>query len=140
MKNLSAHKWIGIQPSKKRKGAFWEDRYHATVIEKGEYLLRCIVYIDMNMVRAGLVDHPRDWVQGGCVEIQNTHRKCILIDYEKLCHLAGHSVFERFQKAHLKWVHAALAKAEPRRETRWTEAIAVGDEFFVGFEKGKYMI
>ena len=37
-----------------RKGAFWEDRYHATVIEKGEHLLRCIVYIDMNMVRAGV--------------------------------------------------------------------------------------
>jgi len=33
---------------KNRKGAFWEDRYHATVIEKGEHLLRCIVYIDMN--------------------------------------------------------------------------------------------
>ena len=25
---------------KKRKGAFWEDRYHATAIESGEHLLR----------------------------------------------------------------------------------------------------
>ena len=24
---------------KKRKGAFWEDRYHATSVEKGEHLL-----------------------------------------------------------------------------------------------------
>ena len=67
---------------KKRKGAYWEDRYHATVIEKGEHLLRCIVYIDMNMVRAGVVDHPQDWVHGGYVEIQSPRRKCILIDYE----------------------------------------------------------
>jgi putative transposase len=36
---------------KKRKGAFWEDRYHATAIETGEHLLRCLVYIDLNMVR-----------------------------------------------------------------------------------------
>jgi len=36
---------------KKRKGAFCDDRYHATVIESGEHLLRCIVYIDLNMVR-----------------------------------------------------------------------------------------
>ena len=29
---------------KKRKGAFWEDRYHATAVESGEHLLQCIVY------------------------------------------------------------------------------------------------
>lgn len=43
---------------KGRKGAYWEDRYHATAIETGEHLLRCLVYIDLNMVRAGVVDHP----------------------------------------------------------------------------------
>jgi putative transposase len=36
---------------KNRKGAFWEDRYHATAIENGNHLLRCLVYIDLNMVR-----------------------------------------------------------------------------------------
>jgi putative transposase len=41
---------------KTRKGAFWEDRYHATAIEGGEYLFRCIVYIDLDMARAGVVD------------------------------------------------------------------------------------
>ena len=43
---------------KKRKGAFWEDRYHATTIERDEHLVRCLVYIDMNMVRTGVVSHP----------------------------------------------------------------------------------
>jgi len=72
MKSLSAHRWMGIQPLKKRKGAFWEDRYHATVIEKGRHFLCCIVYNDINMIRTGVVGHPRDWVHGGYVEIQNT--------------------------------------------------------------------
>jgi putative transposase len=40
---------------KHRKGAFWEDRYHATAIESGEHLLRCLVYIDLDMVRVGRV-------------------------------------------------------------------------------------
>jgi len=31
---------------KKRKGAFWGDRYHATAIETGEHLLRCLVYAE----------------------------------------------------------------------------------------------
>ena len=43
---------------KGRHGAFWEDRYHATAIETDEHLHRCIVYIDLNMVRAGVVEHP----------------------------------------------------------------------------------
>jgi putative transposase len=43
---------------KKRKGAFLEDRYHATAFETGEHLLRCICYMDLNMVRAKVVSHP----------------------------------------------------------------------------------
>jgi len=44
---------------KRRKGAFWEDRYHATAIEAENHLLRCLVYIDLNMVRAGCARHFR---------------------------------------------------------------------------------
>ena len=46
---------------KKRQGAFWEDRYHATAVESNRYLRQCITYIDMNMVRAGVVEHPSKW-------------------------------------------------------------------------------
>ena len=50
---------------KKRKGAFWEDRYHATAVEAGAHMARCMVYVDMNMVGAGVVSHPRDWPFSG---------------------------------------------------------------------------
>jgi hypothetical protein len=39
----------------KPNGAFWQDRYHATAIETGEHLWRCLVYVCLNMVRAGVV-------------------------------------------------------------------------------------
>ncbi len=91
----------------------------------------------MNMVRSAVVDHPQAWGHGGYAEIQSPRRKCILIDYEKLCRMAGYNDFERFQEAHRKWVNAALTEAEPIRETQWTEAIAVGDESFVRFVKRK---
>ncbi len=64
---------------KNRKGAFWEDRYHATAIESERHLLRCLVYIDLNMVRTGVVSHPSEWPFGGYNEIQNPRRKCVLI-------------------------------------------------------------
>jgi putative transposase len=50
---------------KNRRRAFWEDRYHASAIEVNEHLHRCLVYIDLNMVRAGAVSHPVDWEQSG---------------------------------------------------------------------------
>ncbi len=43
---------------KNRSGAYWEDRYHATAVESGDHLARCLVYIDTNMVRADVVSHP----------------------------------------------------------------------------------
>jgi len=38
---------------KSRKSAFWEDRDHATAIESGDHLWQYLVYMDLNMVRAG---------------------------------------------------------------------------------------
>ena len=55
---------------KKRKGAYWEDRYHATAVETNEHLAQCSVYIDLNMVRAGVVAHPSEWGFCGYHEIQ----------------------------------------------------------------------
>ena len=52
---------------KKRHGAFWNDRYHATMIDGGKYLWNCLKYIDLNMVRAGVVNHPAEWVWTGYV-------------------------------------------------------------------------
>ncbi len=49
---------------KSRKGAFWEDRYHATAIQTNQHLIRCIAYIDFNMVRARVVKHPKEWING----------------------------------------------------------------------------
>ena len=46
---------------KRRRGAFWEDRYHATAVDTDIHFLRCMLYIDLNMVRAGVVDFPGKW-------------------------------------------------------------------------------
>jgi putative transposase len=116
---------------KKRKGAFWEDRYHATAIESGEHLIQCLVYIDLNMVRAGVVDHPSQWPHGGYNEIQAPRRKNVIIAYDRLRLLAGFKDYESFTSAHRKWVQAALAEIDTKRQSRWTESIAVGGSPFI---------
>lgn len=55
---------------KGRQGAFWQDRYHATAVDTEGHLARCLVCIDLNMVRATAVRHPREWTAAGYHEIQ----------------------------------------------------------------------
>jgi putative transposase len=42
----------------RRTGTLWEGRYRSTVVQTDRYLLACMRYIEMNPVRAGLVDDP----------------------------------------------------------------------------------
>jgi REP-associated tyrosine transposase len=42
-----------------RTGTLWEGRYRATLIDSERYLLTCYRYIELNPVRAGIVEHPR---------------------------------------------------------------------------------
>ena len=42
-------------------GHFWQDRYKSIIISKDEYLLACGSYIELNPVRAKIVDDPMDY-------------------------------------------------------------------------------
>ena len=44
-----------------RSGTLWEGRYRSTVLQAARYLLPCMVYMDLNPVRAGLVAEARDF-------------------------------------------------------------------------------
>ena len=45
----------------KRSGTLWEGRYKSTLIQTERYLLACMVYIDLNPVRAAMVGQARDY-------------------------------------------------------------------------------
>jgi len=44
-----------------RKGYFWGDRFKSVIVEKGETLINCLAYIDLNPVRAGIVEKPEEY-------------------------------------------------------------------------------
>lgn len=116
---------------KNRKGAFWDDRYHATAVESGEHLFQCLVYIDLNMVRAGVVEHPSQWPFCGYTEIQKPRRKTILIDYERLRKLLGFDSYDRVITYHKRWVEDCLENGKNIKYQKWTSSVAVGSNGFV---------
>ncbi len=47
-----------INRSYKRTGTLWDSRYKSSIIQAESYLLTCMRYIELNPVRAGMVDDP----------------------------------------------------------------------------------
>jgi putative transposase len=122
---------------KARHGAFWEDRYHATAIETGEHLYRCLVYIDLNVVRAGVVTHPSEWAHSGYREIQNPPKRYGIINLRDLSSVCGIDGITDLQNAYREWVKEALSREDMVREANWSEAVAVGSLSFVNKLKGE---
>ena len=119
---------------KSRKGAFWEDRYHATAVALDEHLFKCMVYIDMNMVRAGVVGHPDEWPFCGYHEIQNPRQLYSLIDYQRLISLLQMKDIGELQEVCRKRVEERVTKGNQSRDSRdskWTESIAFGSKQFI---------
>jgi len=116
---------------KVRQGAFWEDRYHVTLVDSEIYLARCMVYIDLNMVRAGVVSYPDEWEWCGYCEIQSPPKRYSVIDKKAVIELFGVSDFKTFQRVHRGWVEERINTNPTKRELAWTRAIAVGRKEYV---------
>jgi len=114
-----------------RKGAFWEDRYHATAISSDEHIIQCMVYISMNMVRAGAVDHPIKWKESGYYEIQNPKKRFAIIDYSALLKILNIESMDRLQQVQQEWIEDAIEINNNQRDGKWTEALAIGNEDFL---------
>lgn len=61
MKRLAGRQSAYVNKLEKRTGSLWEGRYKSSPIQKDEYMLPCVRYIEMNPVRASIVAAPRDY-------------------------------------------------------------------------------
>ena len=114
---------------KKREGAFWRGRYHPTMIQSGEHLGKCLFYLDMNMVRAGVCKHPDEWRNSGYHELCGERQRYTIIDKERLikCLASGtFKVFKAWYKATIKVTLESYGN-NYQREPLWSESLAVGD-------------
>lgn len=46
---------------KGRSGYFWSDRFKSVILEQRRALSRCLAYVDLNPVRAGIVEKPESY-------------------------------------------------------------------------------
>ena len=61
MKRLGQRYVQYVNRSYKRSGTLWEGRFRSCVAQQENYLLTCQRYIELNPVRAGMVEHPGEY-------------------------------------------------------------------------------
>lgn len=131
MQLISGRTGQAYNTRKNRKGAFWEDRFYTTAIENGVHLLRCMAYIELNMVRTGAVKHPKDWEYCGYNEILSPPKRYRLIDREALLNCSGISDPDEFMAYYKDLVLYTLQHGGLKRESIWTNNLAVGSREYI---------
>jgi putative transposase len=113
-----------------RTGTLWEGRYKSALIQTDRYLLACMVYMDLNPVRAGLVAQPGDYPWSS-----HTHytgqRSDRLITPHPLFWALGNTPFAR-EAAYKDLVQAGISAAQQQALTQATlHGWALGETDFV---------
>jgi hypothetical protein len=74
---------------------------------------------------------------GGYNELQTPRARYAVLDYERLQDVLNFRSMDEIATAHRTWVEEAMLSGNRRREGKWTESIAVGNETFVKTTKEK---
>ena len=135
MRDLSAMmKWLqgtfagDVNRRKRREGAFWRGRFHAALVQTSSHLQRCLLYLDMSMVRAGVVDHPRQWRFGGYHELVGDRKRYRIVDRKRLLECLGPTDDETFLEWYTDTLEDLSRLSTLPREPHWSTAFAVGQK------------
>lgn len=125
---------VVAQGRHRRKGGLdsvWEHPYQCTRIQDGRHMLNCLRYVDLNMIRAGKVRHPREWRWCGYDELSGRRKRYRIVNQERLLQRTGFSTMKEFSRFYINSVEQAILDGVQERQEWWTEAIAVGSEDFI---------
>jgi len=113
-----------------RTGTLWEGRYRSSLIQTERYLLTCMAYIDLNPVRAGMVEAPENYPWSSHAHyIGRLHQR--LLTPPALYWELGNTPFAR-EAAYGELVRAGIAEHQQRALTAATlSGWALGDPGFL---------
>lgn len=94
MKRLGQRYVQYINRTYRRSGTLWEGRFRSCLTQEEAYVLGCYRYIEMNPVRAAMVDHPAEYLWSSYRTNAQGETEELLTPHEVYEHL-GHEPSER---------------------------------------------
>ena len=65
-----------------RSGTLWDGRFKSSLVDSDRYLLACHRYIELNPVRAGMVQHPKDYPWSSYSHYAKRNDNVLLTDHD----------------------------------------------------------
>ena len=112
-------------------GSLWEHPFQCTLIEGREHLMNCLAYVDLNMVRAGVVKHPSEWRWCGYDELTGRRSRYCVLNTERFMETLEYNSLKEFQTVYGELIRNKIESDELKRDSCWTEALAVGSREFI---------
>ncbi|NJM43517.1 MAG: transposase [Brachymonas sp.] len=113
-----------------RSGTLFEGRYRSALVQTERYLLACMVYIELNPVRAGLVTHPKDFAWSSHAHYADIKPSPLVTPHPHFFTL-GNTPFAR-EQSYLQIVQTGLSQSEERKITETTlRNHGLGDASFI---------
>ena len=108
-------------------GHFWQDRYKSIIISKDTYLLACGSYVELNPVRAKIVEDPKDY-QWSSYTIYAYGKKKALVDEHPIYEGLGKSEQER-RRTYREFVKGMLKEKKAQKGEMDRRLIYGGEDF-----------
>ncbi len=94
MKRLGQRYVQYINRTYERSGTLWEGRFRSCIIQQENYLLACQRYIELNPVRAEMVEHPGEY-RWSSYQANAQGESCEIVDPHPIYLLLGRTGAER---------------------------------------------
>ena len=129
MKRVTGRQTRYTNKMKKRSGSLWEGRYKSSPIEANEYLLACCRYVELNPVRAGMVDDPTKYRWSSCPAKVDCSQKTWL-DLDPFYLSLGTSAAERAEN-YAAWLRESTPDSELKliRDATQQGRLTAGEKF-----------
>jgi len=112
MKRVAGRQTRYINKLEKRSGSLWEGRYKSSPINANEYLLACCRYIELNPLRAGIVEDPAQYRWSSC-PAKRGMSELSWLDLDPFYQSLGNTPGQRAEK-YKEWLFQTVPEGEIR--------------------------
>jgi len=95
MADLNRYFAVYMNKKNNTSGHFWSDRFYSTILESDEALLSCMTYVDLNAIRAGIVNTPDQYEYGTIGYLLKKKNRSGMIALERLQNVLSQYIDEK---------------------------------------------
>lgn len=110
MKRIGGRQTRYVNKLKGRTGTLWEGRFKSSPIQANQYLLACCRYVELNPVRARMVEFPWDYPWSSC-SVKTGTKKQIWLDNDPFYTSLGRTR-KRREEVYRDWLLESLSEPE----------------------------